>query len=116
MSRVLDNLSKIDAITNDVLPEAGETLTVQGRAQMQVDLSHKLMPLLDGIGGPVPFEISLGGFVIRLEQTRKPTKRHGGEYSVTYGLQTWNYLSHPDACTRLGEAIMHGLTLEGRIR
>lgn len=59
------------------------------------------------------YEIELAGFSIALWlDPRAPQHRR---YSVTYGLQTDSGLTYATAAAKLGEAILHALTCEGKM-
>jgi hypothetical protein len=58
----------------------------------------------------VVYETELAGFPIKLEQSGKD------RFTVIYGRQIDQDISYRLAAARLGEAMMHALTCEGKIR
>lgn len=68
---------------------------------------------------PKAFEITLAGFSITLEKRphacKIPEHCNMSEYVVTYGEQVQRCATYSAACSELGAAIMHALTLEGKL-
>ena len=61
--------------------------------------------------GKLAFETEVSGFPVRIYQNEK----RNGSFAVQYGKQMDHHLSYSDACSKLGEALLHGLACEGLV-
>lgn len=59
------------------------------------------------------WETTIAGYPIELAVTGKGTWRE--TYRVTYGWQADEGLRYEQAATKLGEALMHALNIEGKL-